>query len=399
MNPDNTINRIDIFMPTRSQYSVLHYFTEELYEALVRAGVACNLLSTVDKQDINLFIENVYKNPPVCTLSFNGVLPDESGTFLADLIKIPHVCCLVDSSTRFIILSQSQYTIITCVDRVACEFLKGIHHDKTFFLPHAASKNLSFSPSGKRPYEVLVLASCIDYEAIAESWKAKYSKEVVDMIFEAAERVLCDQDTSFIQALNLSINEFLQVHPGFETNKIDFIKILDQLENYVIGYDRVRVIRSIRDARIDIFGNSKEMWENSLGSQSNCVFHDPVPFTEAFELLRQTKILLNSCIAIKAGGHERIFSGMALGAAVLASENQFMKETFCDGENVIFYNAQTMDGINDKVNDLLANEPKRAAIAQAGHDVVMAHHTWDHRAASLLEQLPAFLAEFSQNGL
>lgn len=392
----NPIKRIDIFMPTRSQYSVLHYFTEELYEALVRAGVGCNLRTTKSNQDFNTFLEDVYKDPPICTLSFNGILPDESGTFLADLIKIPHLCCLVDSSTRFVVLSQSQYTIISCVDRVACEFLKGIHHDQTFFLPHAASKDLSFSPSEKRPYEVLVLASCIDYEAIAEWWRANYPKEVADMIFEAAERVLGDQDTSFIMALNLSVNDFMKAHPEFEASKIDFIKILDELENYVIGYDRIRVIRSIRDARIDIYGNSKEMWEKVLGNQPNCVFHDPVPFTDAFELLRQTKILINSCIAIKAGGHERIYSAMALGAVVFASENQFMKETFRDGENVIFYTAQTMHEINDKVNDLLANEPKRAAIAQAGHDVVMAHHTWDHRAATLLEELPAFLAEFSE---
>jgi spore maturation protein CgeB len=84
---------------------------------------------------------------------------------------------------------------------------------------------------------------------------------------------------------------------------------------------------------------------------------------------------------------------MALGAVVFASENAFMKETFSDGENVIFYTAQTLNELNDKVIDLLANEAKRAVIAQAGHDVVMKHHTWDHRAVSLLEQLPAFLAK------
>lgn len=392
MNHDIQTKRIDVFMPTRSQYGVLHYFTKELYEALVRAGMECTL-KTLEKQDINVFMEAVFKDPPICTLSFNGILPDDSGTFLADLIRIPHVCCLVDSSTRFISLSQSQYTIITCVDQVACDFLKGIHHEKTFFLPHAASKNLSYSDSEKRPYELLVLASCIDYQAIANSWKAKYPKEITDVIFDAAERVLSDQDTSYIEALNLSINEFIKARPGFKANQVDFIKLLDELENYVIGYDRVQVIRSIRDARIDIFGNSKEMWEKSLRNQSNCVFHDPVSIVDAFELMKKAKILLNSCIAIKAGGHERIFSGMALGAVVFASENQFMKQTFREGENIIFYTAQTLNEINDKVNDLLANETKRAAIARAGHDVVMKYHTWDHRAASLIEQLPAYIKE------
>ncbi|MBA3239016.1 MAG: glycosyltransferase family 1 protein [Parachlamydiaceae bacterium] len=392
MTSDNR-NRIDIFMPTRSQYGVLHYFTEELYKALVRAGVPCHL-QTLQQEDINVFLEQIFKDPPLFTLTFNGILPDDNGIFLADLIRIPHVCCLVDSSTRFISVAQSKYTIITCVDRVACEFLKKIHHENTFFLPHAASKDLSFSGSEKRPYEVLVLASCIDYEAIAELWRAKYPKELVDTILDAADRVLLDQNTSFIDALNLSIFELYKINPGFETSKFNFIKILDELENYVIGFDRVRVIRSIRDARIDIFGQSKEMWEKMLGQQPNCVFHDPVSFREAFELLKQTKILLNSCIAIKGGGHERIYSGMALGAIVFTSENDYMKETFMDGENVIFYTAQTLDDLNSKVIDILANENKRAEIAQAGHDVVKKHHTWDHRAASLLEQLPAFLAKF-----
>lgn len=388
------IKHIDLFMPVQSQYGVLHHFTIKFSEALIRAGVNCRIL-TAERENPRPFLAQLFNDPPDCTLSFNGVLPDDENRFLCDMLKIPHVCCLVDSPLNFLPLVKSPYNIITCVDRSGCDFFKKMHFKNTLFMPHAVEKSLTYYPNAKRPYDVLMPGSCIDYEAVAKTWQSKYPKALTEALYAAAEITLSDQETSYVDALAQTIEQFSKAHKSIDIQAFDFISILDELETYVVGYDRVRLIKSIRDARIDIFGNSKSQWEHYLGKQKNCVIHEAVPFEEVIGLMRQAKIVLNSFIAIKAGAHERILTGMALGAAVFASENNFMKETFRDDDNVLFYTSKKLEAINDRVNTLLQDEDKRSGIAQRGHDTVIHHHTWDQRADMLLKALPALLNEIT----
>jgi glycosyltransferase involved in cell wall biosynthesis len=390
---DLMIRRIDLFMPIRSQYGVLHYFTQKLYEALLRAGVNCRILEA-EKQNPRPFLTQIFSDPPDCTLSFNGVLPDEEGRFLCEMIKIPHVCMLVDSPLQFIPLAQSPYNILACVDRGASRFFKNLQNKDSLFIPHAADHALTYSHDAERPHEVLVLASCIDYEEILANWKEQHPKALVDAILHAARITLSDQTTYFADALVQAVDSCVKKNPEIDIQTIDFITILDELEAYIIGVDRVSLIRSISDAPIDIYGNTKELWEKYVGKQSNCIVHDPLPFEEAFKKMKEAKIILNSCIVTKEGGHERIYSGMCCGAVVITNENGYMKETFEDGENVIFYTEQNLDVINNKVNDLLTNEPKRAAIAKAGSKIVHEHHTWDERVEILLKELEPLIAPF-----
>lgn len=272
------------------------------------------------------------------------------------------------------------------MDRSAADFLKNLH-PSTYFMPHGVEKDFVYDPHQERPYDVVLLGTCIDFELIAENWKLKYPKPLIDALFAAVEITFSDQETSFHQAFIQTLDIELKAGRIPEIRSFDMIRILNELEMYVRGYDRARFIRSIRDARIDIFGNTQSGWERFLKSPPNCVFHGQISFFDAIKVMKQSKIVLNSCIAIKAGGHERIYTGMAAGALVVTSENNFMKETFTHNENIIFYSNSQLVQVNDMINAILDNEGRRADIAKAGYDTVMKHHTWDNRAESLLHQL------------
>lgn len=379
------IRRVDFFLPYYSQYDVLHHFTIKLYEAFLRLGVDCRLL-TAEKYNPRPFLTQLFDNPPDCTLSFNGLLPDEEDRFLCDMVQMPHVCCLVDSPTLFFPLVKSQYNIITCVDRNASAFFKSLQHANTLFMPHAVERNLH-NATQEKIYDVALLASCLDYNAIAEEWKKKYPKVLSDGLLEAAERTLADEEAFYINTFVEAFDNFLKSSSQMNIEALDMISILDQYEMYIRGYDRVRLVQSIKDVRIDIFGQSKEMWQRYLGKNNNCTFHEKVPFEEALKVMSQSKILLNSCAWIRAGGHERIYSGMASGAVLVASENSFMKETFRDGENILFYKGETLKNLDHKISQLLNDSAKREEIASKGRNTVLHHHTWDHRAAALLKEL------------
>lgn len=388
-----SLKRIDLFMPPLSQYGVLHHFTKKLFEALARSTLTCRLLEA-KHDNPKPFLDELFKNRPDCTISFNGLLPDENGRFFADMIKIPHLACIVDSPNQFIPLTKSQYTMISCTDKFSCEFFLGLGFQNVFFMPHGVEKELTPDPQGKRDYDVVMLASCIDYEGIRSEWKKKYSAILCKIMDEASEIVLSDQETSCFQAFAKALDhQISEGGGGIDPNKIDFLAVLDDIEMYIRGKDRLELLKAIKDAKVDVFGSSEGAgWKKYLGTKhSNIKIHDPVPYEQALELMKHSKIVLNSCPWIKNGTHERILAGLACGALVITNENIFMRENFKDGENIVFYQHQKRDKANHRVNEYLENSTKWNQVTSKGRKAVMDAHTWDHRAASLIKEVTPML--------
>ncbi|MBA2728206.1 MAG: glycosyltransferase family 1 protein, partial [Parachlamydiaceae bacterium] len=229
------IKRIDLFMPPLGQYGVLHHFTKKLYEALMRCGVNCRLLEA-ERTNPRPFLTQLFNDPPDCTLSFNGLLPDNEDRFFCDMIKIPHVACLVDSPNHFFPLIRSSYNIITCVDRFSCDFFKGMKHENVIFMPHGVEKNLNFNPETPRDIDLIFLASYIDYEKIANEWKKKYSPALNKILLDAAKISLLSSTTSYVEALVECVRD-----SGNEDiiQKLDYVELLDELEMYIRGMERV----------------------------------------------------------------------------------------------------------------------------------------------------------------
>lgn len=386
------MKRIDVFMPPLSNYGVLHHFTQKMHEGLLQAGVKSRLLEA-KRNDPGAFLKSLFEDPPECTLSFNGLLPDDQGRFFCDMIHIPHVACLVDSPNSFLPLTKSPSTIITCVDHASVDFIKGMGFNPVLFLPHGVESSLSADPSSKREYDVVMLSSCIDYEGMRSSWKKKYPAPLRVAMEEAAEKALEDMSKPYYQAFVEAVNKQINHQSGIDPETIDFIEVLDEIEMYIRGKDRVELVKSIKDAKVDIFGSVDDAggWKKYLGDRRNIVIHDPVPFEQALSIMKHSKIVLNSCPWISFGGHERIFAGLACGALVLTNENAFLKNEFKDSESIAFYHHGRWDKANHRVNEYLQDESKRESIVKKGREIVMKRHTWNHRAAQLIKELPALL--------
>ena len=388
------IKRIDLFMPPNfSQYGVLHHFTKKLQEAFLRLGVNCRILEA-QRTNPKPFLTELFQDPPECTLSFNGLLPDEEGRFFCDLIRIPHVAYVVDSPNGYVPLVQSPFTIIASVDNQACDFFKGIHARNVLFMPHGVEKNLSFeSPTQERPYEVLLLASCIDYEQIQQQWQKQYPKGISQVLEEAAETILDDDTVPYVQAFVNALDSFVAKGGDIDPEKINFMELLDVLEMYTRGRARVETVRAIRDAKVSIFGSpaSTTSWQKQLGKQANVVIQDAVPYDQALELMQRSKIVLNSCTWIKYGVHERILASLASGALAVTDDNRYLRENFTDGTNIATYHYNKLETLNDQINHILSNEKKRREMVTAGRELVMHHHTWDQRAGALLKELTPIL--------
>jgi spore maturation protein CgeB len=384
------LKKICIFPPISPQYGVVDEFTLELSAALKRQGVENEILK-IDHGDPATFLQQILNDPPQCTLSFNGLLPDNDGRFLCDMINIPHVACLTDAPTHYFSLLKSPLNIITCVDKNFCKVFTDVRFPNVLFMPHAANGELKSPPVAERKFDVLVLNSFIDYEAIHQTWTRRYSPELCKVLEEAAELTFTDYQKPYLQAFVETLDKHLRAGKKIDPRQIDYEIILDELEAYIGGKNRMEMLQAIEGAEVHVFGSNPEGWKKYLSSKKNIHVHEPVPFKKALELMQQAKIILNCTPEIKQGMHERILNGLACGAAVLTIDTPFMKEQFKDGENIQLFPNRDWKEMNKKIETLLKDESKRAKIAEGGRQKVLKEHTWDQRAAMLIKDLPPIL--------
>lgn len=378
--------KIDVIMIPSSQYGVLNHLTCKLYEALCRTGISCRLLSAAEWEPLAI------SDPPDITIAFNGGPKDFNNVMWCDKYRIPHISCIVDSIAYSFVELGNKYVIMACDDRYSCNFLKSINFQRTLFFPHAVERDLDPGKDQERIYDVTMLGGLgMNYLARSDSWKRKFSPRICLAMESAVTVTFSDPETSYVEAFktlssalchNISIGQLAD--------------ILVEIEHYVKERDKIELIKSIKDASIHIFGNTNAIFRECLGNQSNIVFHDGVDFEHALEIMNKSKILLCSNIKNKEGAHERIFSGLAAGAVVITNDNKFLCETLVDGESILFYRNTQMDGINDRINGILADESRRKQIVERGRHIVMQHHTWDHRVSSLLKDLPPILEAMNE---
>ena len=374
-------------------YESKRYFCKKLAEAFKRKGVQARVLDFEKDNPKEWFKERNNRHLPDYCCSFNRSIPNEKGQFFWDLHRIPYHSILVDPAYADVNLIQSPYSIISCVDRMECSFLHEAGFQDAFFSPHAVERELSAKPDQERPFDVVFFGSSCDPDGLRAAWQAKYPQAFGKIIDDASEMTLSQRNVPFWKAVKMSI-----LANGFTEDHFDINKLYYFVDNYTRGVDRLQLIRSIKEARVHVFGATcwrDEMpirgWMQCLGSQANVTIHPAIPFQESLEILKQSKICLNSMPFFKDGTHERIFTGLACGALPITNDNRWVSENFIDGEELVLFRSSQWDEANDKVNHLLSNAPLREKIVAQGRAKVMRNHTWDQRVEQLLTAIPPLL--------
>lgn len=384
------------FLVNYNQYETKRHFTEKLAEALQRKQIETVIYDVNEKRIHETLLEKITHLQPDFTASFNSILPLSNESYLWDLLKIPHLSILLDPSLYSVSLIGSPYSIISCVDRFDCVGLASQDFKRVFFMPHAVERELFDAPRAKeRIYDVVFLGSCYDYENLRQQWMKELPERVALVVDDAIDIVLSDNKTPLQEALVKAWR-----YSGLSPEGVDFLKLFTYVDKYSRGIDRIKLIRAIKDVKVHVFGEifqddptAVRGWREQLKGMDNVVFHEPVSYPESLQIMQQSKICLNSNPFFKDGSHERIFAASACGAAVVTSDNLFVRENFVEGEDLILFQCKEWDQVNGKINALLRNEPKRTAMVKSCADKVRVNHTWDQRADLLMNVMPAMLQD------
>ena len=369
------------------QYGATKHFTRQLCEALGNNGVECDIYD-FEEQDVFSVMEMVKKEKPDCTCTFNPILPLPDGRLFCDHLEIPHVNFLVDASLESLYLLQSPYSVVTCVDLFFCEFLKSGGFQNTFFFPHAVEANFESGKDVEKKYDVTMLGTCIDYEEINSRWVETYSPQVVEVVQTTVDKVFSDDRSPYFLTL-LKELESAKISP----EEVEVTQLCREVERYIKGMGRVEMVKSIKDAPVHVFGNTigAKGWKYYLEGQENVIIHDSVPFEKTMQVMRESKVLLSSVPFFKYGSHERLFYGLAAGAAIVTDDTLFNNSQFQEAEGVLIYQHWDNERINKTVNDFVANDEQRNHFVEQGREKVMREHTWDCRAKQLVQELPEIL--------
>lgn len=386
------------FLTNYNQYETKRYFTVKLAEAMERAGIATMIVDVQEKKLGKNAIKEIYTFKPDFTASFHSFVPDESGAFLFDHLKIPHLSILVDPSLYSVPLIRSPYSIISCVDAFDYGGLQSQKFDRLLLFHHAVEKELEEVAEVKeKEYEVVFFGSCYDYESLKKLWQSQYPEEITEALEKAAGLVLSNRDMPLQEA-------FVKGWSGAKLDKkVDFLSLFKLVDSYSRGLDRIALIRAIKEADVHIFGDvaededqARQGWDHYFKDQSNVTVHPSVPFEEQMQILRRSKICLNSNPFFKDGSHERLFTGPANRALVATNNTLFSRAQFVDKEDILLYDSSDLAPINDKINAFLSDEERRQKAVLAARKKVFSLHSWDQRVKQLQEEMPALIAKVKQ---
>lgn len=377
-------------------YESKRYFCQKLAEALNRRGVETYILDTNGK-NVELFFDYFSNLQADLTCSFNSAVPYKTGNFFFDKLKLPYLSFIIDPIFYYQNLLRSKQSILSCVDRFDYEFLHSKGFSNLFFFPHAVERELHAFSKQRRPYDVVLVGSCYDPETLRNEWEKKFDSKICRALDEAIEIGFSDHKTPFWEAAKQALKA-----NNLELPEVDFNEFTYFVDYYMRGKDRLELIRSVKDAKVHVFGDpcgspdfQLKGWEKYLADQSNVVLHRGVSFTESLEIFKRSKICLNSVPSFKNGSHERIFISLACGCLPVTTESIYIRENFIDGEELVLYQFDKRKEVNEKINDLLNRESERERISSKGRQNVMLNHTWDNRVETLLQILPSILERMS----
>lgn len=86
---------------------------------------------------------------------------------------------------------------------------------------------------------------------------------------------------------------------------------------------------------------------------------------------------------MRYGGNMRLFESLGVGAFQLVDNRVGVREWFTPDEHLVIYD--NFDDLREKVQYYLAHDDERNAIAAAGREYALQHHTYDHRVQTLMQ--------------
>lgn len=245
--------RIDLLLADRRYYTYEGYAAKHVCCQLkgMHLEHQCIYLSDGNLVDYLAYAQN---SPPNWTLSFVNLLPQR--TPLCDVLRIPHFFWLEGSFSQAMHFLDSTYGKVGMGDASLCQKITA---PNIYFLLHGVDR----AASEEKKFDVVCFADLLAFSFLENTWKELFSAEEIVTIKQAISR----------SDLLGSSSHFFYV------------------EQYLIAQKTYQMATAFKEVKVDIFGeHAGTHWLVQL--PKNMRLHTPLPFSEHFEVLKASKMVL-----------------------------------------------------------------------------------------------------------
>ena len=257
------------------------------------------------------------------------------------------------------------------------------------FLPHAGPEpEPSPRPIKDRDIDILFCGN-IPPQVIGDVFEerlAALEKGHQDVVLDAIGHVL-EEGRDIHSALKKAVGGKGKSLSDFSLD--DLRGIITMVKSFAAGKLRLEYLAqlmALSGPAIHMVGDLEGILTKGAGVAPgpNVIFHGSLPFTEVKEMMQRTKISVNANFTIVGGSHERIWQGMALGCLTLTNESYFMRASFEENRNILFFPRRSEE-VAEIVSAALADPDRLQEMTEDAARVYAAGHTWEHRVKAILD--------------
>lgn len=211
-----------------------------------------------------------------------------------------------------------------------------------------------------------------------------------------------EDDTSpFIVAILTDVVDYMLAHP---VSMLDAFKVvLDSrglcgpeyihkftpymfsLFFYVKHRRRYNAVEALTKAglTVDVYGSGWE-W---VPFADKLRVHGEVDYEEVLDAFTKTKVVFQDQAEFNNGGHDRVFTAMLNGAAVVSEYSTYLEKKFEVNKDIFLFDWKNTSSQLQIIKELISNESLRLSAAISAYGKASSQHRWVNRAASIMEMM------------
>ncbi len=236
--------------------------------------------------------------------------------------------------------------------------------------------------SVERDMDVVFSASMFEDGRVKEYWKEQTANPFIIRILDDVVDYMLQKPVSLIPAVRYVLEDRGLIGQ-------EYVNALAPYFHGVFFYVKMKrryrtlEILSRKGLTIDVFGPG---WEN-VPFAGKLRLHGKTSYDEVLAAFARAKVVVQDQAEFNNGGHDRVFTAMLNGAAVVSEYSSYLDAQFDDARELCMFDWSSADQQLDIVEELIGNEPKRLAMAVAAYGKAKANHKWENRAVNILEML------------
>jgi hypothetical protein len=380
----------------QSRYGSLRLHADQLCAALAALGHETSIVDLMEP-DANAQLKASFDPRPDAYLGFGGVGVDikSNGASIYDLLGCVFASVHVDNPVHHIgrLSAPVGRHVAFFLDRSHVDFVRawpgGRRLAAAAFLPPGANTlpepvDTSDEAFARRDIPLLFTGT---YRGEPDApWRAQPDGAVKTIMEEIAQRMRAEASLPILEALRGALDHVLRT-PLNDDLLAKFTPLLHQPQLYAEAWHRNALVETLgaAGAPLSIWGVG---WAPMVERFPSFTWGGEGSFEETLSLLRRARLVLNTNNGFVDGGHERVFTAMCGGAAVLSDGNPWYAQAFTPGELATF-DWKRMNAVPGQIQALLADETALAAQARAGHARAQAEHSWRARAETIVQTINA----------